>query len=162
MLDAILHFVLQVPPDFHREHVNARPGDKFARCTNLRGEWVYVEILALNDGTLPEGSMYAKGYSRDCPYGFEGHCRLEELDLRLDAEAWARVRRAGWGPPSMTIPANSLGPDPRSDHDAKGVSELSLADEAETATRIATAGRPRLNRWSADRPDFPTARGSDC
>lgn len=86
-----------------------RPGDKFCRFERRQGEWIYVEVTGLDDGDLPQGCVYASAFCRNVPSGRSGYCRLDELHLRLDDEAWEVVRRHGWAAPGVALGLDGAG-----------------------------------------------------
>lgn len=90
--------------DLNQSHdLELRPGDKFCRFEGRHRDWIYVEVTALNDGSLPQGCVYATAFCRSLPSGRAGYCRLDELHLRLDQEAWDIIRQHGWSAPGVAL-----------------------------------------------------------
>jgi hypothetical protein len=107
----LVDFISGTPPDFHRPDAQIRPGDKFGRYQRQSG-WTYVEVIALNDGHLPDGCVYARAFSGHHRAGREGYCRLSQLGLRIDHEAWSALRASGWPPLGAVLGFGADEPDP--------------------------------------------------
>jgi hypothetical protein len=106
-LSDVLAFIVGDEPEFRRPDAHIRPGDKFGRYEGRDG-WIYVEVLELNDGRIPDGCVYARAYSPRVAAGREGYCRLSELDLRLDDAAWAVIRANRWRAPGCALRFDDL------------------------------------------------------
>lgn len=83
--------------------LEVRPGDRFCRFEGRHRDWIYVVVTALNDGSLPEGCIYATAFCREIPSGRSGYCRLDELHVRLDLDAWEIIRCHGWSAPGVAL-----------------------------------------------------------